>query len=775
MCGMVVWRCGSVAPISVVSTTVVEARANDSAAKAALIAFSMSLTREGPKYNIKANTIVPLAASAMTETVMPPDVLKSLTAEHIAPLVGVLTAKNGPDVGGRIFELGGGFFSEVRWERSQGYIWKTDKSFTPSAVACKWDKVMDFSHPEYPTDAVPQDMIRVLEAQPTLQPNEQGPTVSFKDQTIIITGAGNGLGRSYAIELARGGANVVINDVSEKAAQAVVDAIKAAGGKAAAAVCSATDGEAIVKTALDNFGGLHGVICNAGILRDKAFVNMTDDMWDAVIDVHLTGTFKVCKAAWPIFYKQKYGRIMTTASPNGVYGCHGQCNYATAKSGLIGFMRALAIEGQKHNIFVNTIAPRAGTAMTATVWTKEMLETFKPDFIAPIVAYLVSDRCEQTGTFYETFGGYAAQLRWQRSGGVALPNDKPATPEKIASHWSELTKFDDRATNPTSTQESFMAIMENFENKSGAGSSGGDAPAVDIDPKDSDAVKEAKQNAPAPSDWTYSERDVMLYNLGIGAKATDLDHTYEGADNFESYPTFPVLSQFMADNGVDLNAIVPNFNPAKLLHGEQYLELKAPIPVDATLELRPRLVEVLDKGKAASVTTAIQGVNKANGEVIFDTSSTTFIRGSGGFNGPRTGKDRGAATAANEPPKRGPDAVIEEKTSEDQAALYRLSGDYNPLHIDPQFSAIGGFPKPILHGLCSMGFAGRHVYQTFGPYKDIKVRFAGIVIPGETLVTEMWKEGDKVIFRTSVKERKAPAISNAAVTLVPQGELKSKL
>lgn len=749
---------------------------NYSAAKSALIVFSKCLSREGVKYDIRANTIAPLAASAMTETIMPKEVLDGLKPEHIAPLVGVLTARNGPDVRGRCFELGGGFFSEIRWERSHGHVYKTDKSFTPSAIDAAWADAQDFSTGvEHPTDPDSKDMLRVIELQKTLPPNKQGSRdTNFKGKTVIITGAGNGLGRSYAHYYARLGANVVINDVVQANADNVVKEVNELGGKGAAAVCSAEDGDAIVKVALDNFGGVHALVCNAGILRDKAFVNMTEKMWDDVMSVHLRGTYKCSKAVWPIFEQQKYGRIVVTASPNGIYGAHGQCNYGTAKAGIIGLGKSLAIEGSRKNIKVNILCPRAGTAMTATVWTKEMLETFSPDFVAPIVGYMTSDLVEDSGKVYEVFGGYVAELRWQRTGGAIFPNDKPATPEQLAAKWDDVTRFDDRATNPSSGAESMEPIMGNFDNKSG-GSSEGRNPEDFIVAEDTEEIKKAKRNPSKPVEYKYTERDIMLYNLGIGAHATELPWTYENDEKFGALPTFGVIPQFTTTGLDGYDEFVPNFNPAKLLHGEQYLSIKAPIPTSGTLINQPYLFEVLDKGKAAAVTNVIESRDAKTGELIFENHSTVFIRGSGGFGGAKKGVDRGPATAANTPPNRKPDAVVEEKTSEDQAAIYRLSGDYNPLHIDPQFAAIGGFKKPILHGLCSMGFAGRHVYNSFGPYKDIKVRFTGTVIPGETLVTEMWKEGDKVIFQTKVKERDAPALSAAAATLVDGGSLKSKM
>jgi len=289
-------------------------------------------------------------------------------------------------------------------------------------------------------------------------------------------------------------------------------------------------------------------------------------------------------------------------------------------------------------------------------------------------------------------------------------------------------------------------------------------PKAFADPEDSQLVRDAKQVPTVPSTYSYTERDVILYNLGIGATEKELKWVFEGDDEFSALPTFGVIPQFPCSSALLLDWL-PNFNPAKLLHGEQYLNIKAPIPTSGELVSEVRLLEVLDKGKAAAVTTIVETRDKTTGTLIFENQSTLFVRGAGGFGGKRTGNDRGAASAANAPPNRSPDAVMEEKTSTSQAALYRLSGDYNPLHILPEYAAIGGFDLPILHGLCSMGIAGKHVLKAYGPYKDIKVRFAGVVYPGETIVTEMWKVGQKVIFTAKVKERNAVALAAAAVTL----------
>jgi len=284
------------------------------------------------------------------------------------------------------------------------------------------------------------------------------------------------------------------------------------------------------------------------------------------------------------------------------------------------------------------------------------------------------------------------------------------------------------------------------------------------DPEDSQLVKDHKRVLLDPYLYSYTERDVILYNLAVGATEKELKWTYEGDDEFQALPTFGVIPQFPCSSGIPLDWL-PNFNPAKLLHGEQYMSIKGPIPNSGELVSIGRLLEVLDKGKAASVTSIVETRDKHSGRLVFENTSTVFIRGAGGFGGKRTGSDRGAATATNTPPLRKPDMVIEEKTSPTQAALYRLSGDYNPLHILPEFAAIGGFDQPILHGLCFLGIAGKHVVKAYGPFKDIKVRFAGVVYPGETIVTEMWKEGSKVVFTAKVKERNAMALTNAAVTL----------
>ncbi|KAL1843314.1 hypothetical protein VTJ49DRAFT_2131 [Mycothermus thermophilus] len=727
---------------------------NYSAAKLAMVGFTETLAKEGAKYNIAANVIAPIAASRMTETVMPPDVLALMKPEWVVPLVAVLVHKNNTTESGSIFEVGGGFISKLRWERSSGQLLKCDDSYTPSAVLKKWNQVVDFSNPQYPSG--PNDFLGLLEESQKLGPNEQGEKVDFTGRVALVTGGGAGIGRAYCLAFAKAGAAVVVNDLVNP--DTVVEEIRKLGGKAVGVKASAEDGDVVVKAAIDAFGRIDIVINNAGILRDKAFTNMDDAMWDAVMAVHMRGTYKVTKAAWPYMLKQKYGRIVNTTSTSGIYGNFGQANYAAAKCAILGFSRALALEGAKYNIYVNTIAPNAGTAMTRTILPEELVQAFKPDYIAPVVLALCSDKVPNpTNGLYEVGSGWVGATRWQRTGGHGFPVNKPLTPEEVVKNWDRIVTFDERADHPVKTSDSLEKILANAQNNTSAEGN-----------KYLEAIDRALKLEGKGTEFKYTERDVMLYNLGIGAKRTDLRYVFEGNDEFQVIPTFGVIPPFDAETPYNFDDLVPNFSPMMLLHGEQYLEVKKyPIPTSGRLISKARLLEVVDKGTAAIVKSGVTTTNAETGEELFYNEMTVFLRGCGGFGGQKKPADRGASTAANKPPQRAPDVVVEEKTTEEQAAIYRLSGDYNPLHIDPAFAKMGGFKVPILHGLCFFGIAGKAVYEKYGPFKNIKVRFAGTVNPGQTLVTEMWKEGDKkVVFQTKVKETGKLAIGGAAVELV---------
>ncbi len=237
--------------------------------------------------------------------------------------------------------------------------------------------------------------------------------IRYDNQVAIITGAGAGLGRAYALELAKRGAKVVVNDLggsrdgsgkgSSSPAEKVVKEIKKAGGEAVANydnVATPEGGESIVKTALDTFGTVDILINNAGILRDKSFLKMEPENWKAVMDVHLNGAYNVTRPAFKVMKEKGYGRIIMTTSAAGLYGNFGQTNYSSAKLALFGFMNTLKLEGQKYNVNVNTVAPLAASRLTEDIMPPEIFEKSKPEFVVPMTLYLCSDRCSVTGNVY---------------------------------------------------------------------------------------------------------------------------------------------------------------------------------------------------------------------------------------------------------------------------------------------------------------------------------------------------------------------------------------
>jgi len=245
-------------------------------------------------------------------------------------------------------------------------------------------QICDFERdPTYPANLSDTDWLGLLEIAKELPPNPTVGELRFDGKVAVVTGAGAGLGRAYAHLFARLGASVVVNDLggsafgggaSTKAADVVVEEIRKFGGKAVANYDSVEDGDKVIETAVKAFGRVDILVNNAGILRDKSFQRATDEDWDLIQRVHVRGTYKVTKAAWDLMQQQNYGRIINTSSAVGLYGNFGQANYSAAKAGILGFSLALALEGAKNNILVNTICPNAGTRLTATVMPEEMVQ-----------------------------------------------------------------------------------------------------------------------------------------------------------------------------------------------------------------------------------------------------------------------------------------------------------------------------------------------------------------------------------------------------------------
>jgi 3-hydroxyacyl-CoA dehydrogenase/3a,7a,12a-trihydroxy-5b-cholest-24-enoyl-CoA hydratase len=295
--------------------------------------------------------------------------------------------------------------------------------------------------------------------------------VRFDDRVVVITGAGNGLGRTYALEMGKRGAKVVVNDLGgsafgdgadKAAADVVVNEIKAAGGEAVANYDSVTDGDKIVQTAMDSFGKIDVVINNAGILRDKTFHKMEERDWDLIYDVHVRGAFKVSHAAWPYMRDQNYGRMIFTASAAGMYGNFGQTNYAMAKLGLHGMSQTLALEGRSKNIMVNTIAPIAGSRLTETVMPQQLVDALKPDFIMPLVVKLCDENSQETGGLYEVGAGFIGKVRWERSKGHSFSVSQGFNAEDVNDAWDEIVDFTD-ADHPSNIAEANKPLIKNLK------------------------------------------------------------------------------------------------------------------------------------------------------------------------------------------------------------------------------------------------------------------------------------------------------------------------
>jgi NAD(P)-dependent dehydrogenase (short-subunit alcohol dehydrogenase family) len=291
--------------------------------------------------------------------------------------------------------------------------------------------------------------------------------LGFDGKVAIITGAGGGLGRSHALDLARRGALIVVNDLggaadgtggSHTAAQQVVDEIKAAGGEAVAnydSVATPEGGRAIVQTAIDAFGRVDIIINNAGILRDTSFKNMTPDQLNPVLDVHLRGAFHVTQPAWQLMRDQGYGRIVNTSSGAGIFGNFGQTNYGAAKMGLVGFTRVLAVEGAKNNIKANAIAPVAKTRMTEDL-LGPVADQLAPEFVTPVVTYLVHESCPVSGEVYSVGGGRVARVFIGVTPGWV---DKDLTAESVAENFDQI-RAEEGYEVPANLNEEMMLALK---------------------------------------------------------------------------------------------------------------------------------------------------------------------------------------------------------------------------------------------------------------------------------------------------------------------------
>jgi len=279
--------------------------------------------------------------------------------------------------------------------------------------------------------------------------------IDFTGRVAIVTGAGGGLGRNHAIELAKRGAKVLVNDLggsktgvgsSSSAADNVVEEIRVLGGEAVPNydnVATPEGGENIAQAAIDAFGKVDILINNAGILLDSTFAKMDEEKWDTVVAVHLKGTFCVTKPAFIHMTNQGYGRIVMTTSGSGLFGNFGQTNYASAKMGVVGFANVLKLEGAKYNIKTNVLAPIAGTRLTEDVVPPEIFRKMRVDFVTPAVLYMCSEQCQDSGMIINAGLGYFSRSAMMTGEGAILSDgNKIPTPEEVMENWSRITSLE---------------------------------------------------------------------------------------------------------------------------------------------------------------------------------------------------------------------------------------------------------------------------------------------------------------------------------------------
>lgn len=352
----------------------------------------------------------------------------------------------------------------------------------------------------------------------------------FDNRVVVVTGAGAGLGREYALLFASRGAKVVVNDLGgsfqgegqSKAADVVVKEIKDAGGIAVADYNSVVDGHKVIETAISNFGRIDVLINNAGILRDRSIVNITDKDWDQISDIHLKASFLTTRAAWPHFKKQNFGRVIMTSSNSGVYGNFGQANYSAAKLGAVGLANTVAIEGAKYNIHCNVIVPTAASRMTEGILPEEFFNQLKPHLIAPVVVYLCHEDTEDNGSVIESACGWATKLEIVRGKGSLLRNslDEKVTPEFVRSKWDQINDMTGARHFKSNTEASgyLGSILEELKNP--------------------------EKKSKFEDTLTYTARDLILYALGIGVSTDDADNLkflYENHEDFSAFPTYAVM------------------------------------------------------------------------------------------------------------------------------------------------------------------------------------------------------------------------------------------
>jgi len=284
--------------------------------------------------------------------------------------------------------------------------------------------------------------------------------VQFDNKVVLVTGGSRGLGEAFTRELARAGATVAINNTGrdDTAATLAVE-LNAAGHKAFATPGPVEGAATLIEQVVATAGQLDAVVHNAGFVHDKTLRKMTQEQWDAVLDVHLKSAWRLTRAAWPHFASAGAGRLVFLSSASGLYGNFGQANYAAAKMGMHGLSQTIAQEGAAENITCNCVAPFGATTMNSANMPEDFKRLIKPEYVAPLIAYLAHTECTETGSFFEASGGAFKKLRWERSKGLRLDRRKPMSMADVAAGWDTLVDFS-ASEHPVNMRDALQGLYD---------------------------------------------------------------------------------------------------------------------------------------------------------------------------------------------------------------------------------------------------------------------------------------------------------------------------
>ena len=620
----------------------------------------------------------------------------------------------------------------------------------------------------------------------------------LKGRVAVVTGAGRGLGRAHALALAAEGAKVVVNDPDREVADAVVDEVRKAGGEAVPSydsVATTEGAEAIIATC----GTVDVLVNNAGILRDKTLLKMTDEMWDPVIDVHLRGTWACIRAAARVM---KGGRIVNTTSVAGLKGNFGQSNYSAAKAGIYGLTLTAALELRKEGITVNAVAPLAKTRMTADI--ESIPDDFRPEHVSAVVVFLASDLAKDvTGRVIGVHGRRLFEYRMETTDGKEKKEDW--TPSEIA-EWIK-TPAAPKEEPPGDVSGLFKALPSIFDEKKAVGWEAalhfavGGAGDWTVEIKGGKLrVADGKPAAPTcvitvdaatllgMADGSVNGQMAFMTGKLKATKVPDMAKfgkvfDFRRLNRGEEKPVSLVGKAYAGDAVLvrpewiaeydgcvgDAGSLIfpvslikglfgklfedPAFtgDVSRMVHGEQVMTFHRPVAGWDVVSPRGRVAGIEEKSSGRVL--SFEQKLWSEGELLVEMESRLFFRG----------ESRGKKKAKATPPARGkPTSTQSVTVAADLPRRYaKASGDDNPIHVDDAFAKSVGFPGVILQGLCTLALAVRALPKGL---ERLQVRFARPVSPGDTLTTSVWKTGNELEFETATQAGDV-VLSNGSATV----------